>query len=86
MKRIFGLIVGVLVLLFAAQAWAQPGPQSLYFSGNIGFSIRPDASAVGIPGGTIKNDPGFVINGAIGAELNPMIRVEGEIGYHLNSR
>ncbi len=84
MHRISGLIVGVLLLLCATHAWAQP-PQGLYISGNIGFGIRSDASATGIPGGNINNDPAFVINGAIGAELNPMIRVEGEIGYHLNS-
>lgn len=85
MKRIFGLVIGVLVLLTAAQAWAQ-APQGLYFSGNIGFGIRPDSFTTGrSPSVDIQNDPAFVINGAIGAELSPMFRVEGEIGYHLNS-
>ena len=84
MKRIFGLFIGVLVLLIAAQAWAQTGPRGLYASGNIGFGIRPDANAVGAPI-DIQNDPAFVINGAIGMELNPMTRIEGEIGYHHNT-
>ncbi len=84
MKRIFGLVIGVLVLLTAAQVWAQVRPQAMYLSGNIGFGVRPDAN---LSGATvdIQNDPAFVINGAIGVELNPMIRVEGEIGYHLNT-
>jgi opacity protein-like surface antigen len=82
MKRVFGLIVVVLVLLIAVQSWAQARPQNPYFSGNIGFGIRPDAS--GLPT-DIDNDPAFVINGAVGMELNPMIRVEGEIGYHFNT-
>jgi opacity protein-like surface antigen len=56
----------------------------MYLSGNIGFGIRPDASATGISV-DIQNDPAFVINGAIGVELNPMIRVEGEIGFHHNT-
>ena len=76
MKRIFELVVSVLVLLMTAQAWAQAQPRGLYLSGNIGFGIRPDANATGIPV-DIQNDPAFVINGAIGVELNPMIRVEG---------
>ena len=84
MKRIFGLVVGVLVLLMTAQAWAQAQPRGLYLSGNIGFGIRPDANATGFPV-DIQNDPAFVINGAIGVELNPMIRVEGEIGLHHNT-
>lgn len=84
MKRVFGLIVVILALLIASQAWAQARPQNPYFSGNIGFGIRPDASATGISV-DIQNDPAFVINGAIGAKLNPMIRVEGEIGYHFNT-
>ena len=85
MKHIFGLVIGVLVLLITAQSWAQQaGPHGLYLSGNIGFGIRPDASLSGAPV-EIQNDPAFVINGAIGAELNPMIRVEGEIGLHNNT-
>ena len=84
MKRIFGLTTGVLILLITAQSWAQGHPQNLYFSGNIGFGIRPDASATGITV-DIQNDPAFVINGAIGAEINPLVRVEGEIGYHFNT-
>ena len=83
MKRIAGLTIGVLILLISAEAWAQ-APQGLYLSGNIGFGIRPDANALGAPI-DIQNDPAFVINGAIGAELNPMVRVEGEVGYHLNT-
>lgn len=87
MKRIIGLIVGILVLLFAAQTWAQSRPQNPYVSGNIGFGIRPDSdiSGVGGPFPPFENDPAFVINGAMGVELNPMIRVEGEIGFHLNT-
>jgi opacity protein-like surface antigen len=85
MKRIFGFVVGILILLSAAQVWAQAGPQSMYMSGNIGFGIRPDATDKGPVGGRFENDPAFVINGAIGVELNPMIRIEGEIGYHHNT-
>ncbi|MEE8268424.1 MAG: porin family protein [Nitrospinaceae bacterium] len=87
MKHIFGLVIGVLVLLMTAQAWAQAQPRGLYLSGNIGFGIRPDADITG-PGGPFspfENDPAFVINGAIGVELNPMFRVEGEIGLHYNT-
>ncbi|MDH3257799.1 MAG: porin family protein [Nitrospinota bacterium] len=84
MKRLFGLVIGVLVLLFAAQAWAQSRPQNMYLSGNIGFGIRPD-SDINISTLPFENDPAFVINGAVGVELNPMIRAEGEIGFHLNS-
>jgi opacity protein-like surface antigen len=85
MKRLFGLVVGVLVLLITAQAWAQQAqPRGLYLSGNIGFGIRPDANFSGTTV-DIQNDPAFVINGAIGAELNPMIRVEAEIGLHNNT-
>lgn len=85
MQRILGLVVGVLVLLFAAQAWAQVQPQGLYVSGNIGFGIRPNADIAGPSGNQFDNDPAFVINGAVGVELNPMIRVEGEIGWHFNN-
>jgi len=85
MKRIFGLVIGVLVLLFAAQVWAQARPQNMYLSGNIGFGIRPDADIAGPSGNKFDNDPAFVINGAIGVELNPMFRVEGEIGWHFNT-
>ena len=84
MKRIAGLTIGILILLMSAQASAQ-APQGLYFSGNIGFGIRPDSDIAGPAGNKFDNDPAFVINGAIGAELNPMVRVEGEIGYHLNA-
>jgi opacity protein-like surface antigen len=84
MKRILGLVIGILVLLLAAQVWAQSRPQSLYLSGNLGFGIRPD-SDISISTFPFENDPAFVINGAIGVELNPMIRAEGEIGFHLNS-
>lgn len=84
MKRIFGLVIGALVLLITAQAWAQARPQSMYLSGNIGFGVRPDAD---ISGTTFpfENDPALVVNGAIGVELNPLIRVEGEIGFHYNT-
>ena len=84
MKHIIGLVVGILVLLIAAQSWAQSqtNPHGLYLSGNIGFGIRPDAKT---NGPDLQNDPAFVINGAIGVELNPMIRVEGEIGLHNNT-
>ncbi len=84
MKCILGLVVGVLVLLFAAQVWAQVQPQGLYASGNIGFGIRPDGD-INISSSPFENDPAFVINGAIGVELNPMIRIEGEIGFHYNT-
>ena len=84
MKRIFGMVIGVLVLLLAAQVWAQARPQNPYISGNIGFGNRPDADISGTPD-KFDNDPAFVINGAIGVELNPMIRVEGEIGFHHNT-
>jgi len=84
MKHIIGLVVGFLVLLIAAQSWAQSqaNPHGLYLSGNIGFGIRPDAKT---NGPDLQNDPAFVINGAIGVELNPTIRVEGEIGLHNNT-
>jgi opacity protein-like surface antigen len=85
MKRIFGLVIGVLILLFAAQVWAQGRPQNMYLSGNIGFGMRPDADIAGPSGNVFDNDPAFVINGAIGVELNPMWRVEGEIGWHFNA-
>jgi opacity protein-like surface antigen len=84
MKRIFGLVIGILMILIAAQAWAQAQPKSFYLSGNIGFGIRPDATLLGAPV-DIQNDPAFVINGAIGMELTPIIRVEGEIGLHNNT-
>lgn len=84
MKRIVGLVIGVLVLLFAAQAWAQTQSRGLYLSGNIGFGIRPDADIDGTTA-QFENDPAFVVNGAIGMELNPMLRVEGEIGLHHNT-
>lgn len=84
MKHIFGLFIGVLVLLFAAQAWAQAQPQNMYISGNIGFGIRPDSSVNAFPV-DIQNDPAFVINGAIGVELNPVIRIEAEVGLHNNT-
>lgn len=84
MKRLFGLVVGVLVVLIAAQAWAQARPQNMYLSGNIGFGIRPDAD-INISSFPFENDPAFVVNGAVGVELNPMIRVEGEIGLHHNT-
>jgi len=78
------LVIGVLVLLVAAQAWARTRPQNMYLSGNIGFGIRPDANFSGTSV-DLQNDPAIVINGAIGVELNPMIRVEGEIGLHHNT-
>ena len=84
MKRIFGLAIGVLVLLIAAQVWAQSGPEGMYVSGNLGFGIRSDSKLTGASG-QFDNDPAFVINGAIGAKLKENFRVEGEIGYHLNS-
>ena len=83
MKRLTGFLLAGLLLLTAAPAWAQQA----YLSGNIGFGIRPDAD-ITAPGGPFfpfENDPAFVINGAIGVELNPMIRIEGEIGLHSNT-
>ena len=87
MKRIFGLVIGVLVLLFSTQVWAQVQvhAQGMYLSGNIGFGIRPDADIAGPSGNEFDNDPAFVVNGAIGVELNPTIRIEGEIGLHNNT-
>lgn len=85
MKRISGLVIGVLVLLFAAQVWAQARPSNMYLSGNIGFGIRADETDQGPVGGRFENDPAFVINGAIGAQLNPNFRAEGEIGWHYNT-
>ncbi len=86
MKRIFGLVIGVLVLLISTQVWAQVQvhARGMYLSGNIGFGIRPDADFNGGPD-QFDNDPAFVINGAIGVELNPMFRIEGEIGLHSNT-
>ena len=86
MKRIFGLVTGVLVLLFAAQSWAQTQTRShtLYLSGNIGFGIRPDAKAIGLSG-KFDNDPAIVLNGAIGIELLKHFRLEAEAGFHSNS-
>ena len=83
MKRILGLVIGILVLLISAQAWAQVHVQNLYLSGNIGFGIRPDADISN--GEQFQNDPAFVVHGAIGFELNPTIRFEGEIGLHANT-
>ena len=89
MKHTIGLVVGILVLLIAAQSWAQSqtNPHGLYLSGNIGFGIRPDADINGPCGPffPFENDPAIVLNGAIGIELNPMVRVEGEIGFHFNT-
>jgi opacity protein-like surface antigen len=82
MKRIFGLVIGVLVLLFAAQVWAQER-QNLYISGNVGFGIRSDSKLTG-SSGTFDNGTAFVIDGALGTRLNENFRVEGEIGYHWN--
>jgi len=79
MKRLTGFLLAGLLLLTAAPAWAQQA----YLSGNIGFGIRPDADIS--TGEQFQNDPAFVINGAIGVELNPTIRIEGEIGLHTNT-
>ncbi len=80
MKRFTGFLLAGLLLLTAAPAWAQQA----YLSGNIGFGIRPDADFSGTTV-DLQNDPAFVINGAIGVELNPTIRIEGEIGLHNNT-
>jgi len=80
MKRFTGFLLAGLLLLTAAPAWAQQA----YLSGNIGFGIRPDAN-INITPFPFENDPAIVINGAIGVELNPTIRVEGEIGFHGNT-
>ena len=84
MKRMTGLVTGVLVLLFATQVWAQNRPEGMYLSGNIGFGIRSDSKLTG-SAGQFDNDPAFVINGAVGIKLKENFRVEGEIGYHLNA-
>lgn len=80
MKRLTGFLLAGLLLLAAAPAWAQQA----YLSGNIGFGIRPDADFSGTTV-DLQNDPAFVINGAIGVELNPTIRIEGEISLHNNT-
>ena len=80
MKRFTGFLLAGLLLLTAAPAWAQQA----YLSGNIGFGIRPDADFSGTTV-DLQNDPAFVINGAIGVELNPTIRIEGEISLHNNT-
>ena len=80
MKRVAGFLLTGFLILAAAPAWAQQA----YMSGNIGFGYRPDAD-ISISSSPFENDPAFVINGAIGMELNPNIRVEGEIGFHLNT-
>ena len=80
MKRLAGILLGSIILLTAAPAWAQ----SAYISGNIGFGIRPDGD-ISSSSSPFENDPAFVINGAIGVEVQPSIRVEGEIGYHWNT-
>ncbi|MCH8933161.1 MAG: porin family protein [Nitrospinae bacterium] len=83
MKRLTGFLLAGLLLLTAAPAWAQQA----YLSGNIGFGIRPDADISGSGGPFLpfENDPAIVIHGAIGVEMNPTIRVEGEIGFHVNT-
>ena len=83
MKRIFGLVIGVLILLFATQVWAQSRSQSMYLSGNIGFGIRSDSKLTS-SAGQFDNGTAFVINGAIGTMIKENFRVEGEIGYHWN--
>ena len=80
MKPFTGFLLAGLLLLTAAPAWAQQA----YLSGNIGFGIRPDAN-INITPFPFENDPAFVIIGAIGVELNPTTRVEGEIGFHANT-
>jgi opacity protein-like surface antigen len=84
MKRIAGLVTGILTLLFATQVWAQYRTEGMYLSGNIGFGVRSDSKLTGSTG-QFDNDPAFVINGAIGTKLKEKFRVEGEIGYHLNT-
>ncbi len=80
MKQLTGILLGSLILLIAAPVWAQQA----YLSGNIGFGYRPDAD-ISITSLPFENDPALVLNGAIGMEVNPNIRVEGEIGFHLNT-
>ena len=80
MGRLFGFLLAGCLLLAATPAWAQQA----YLSGNIGFGIRPDAKLSGAPV-DLDNDPAFVINGAIGMEVQPSLRVEGEIGLHNNT-
>ena len=82
MRQIFGWVIGILVVLFAAQVWAQER-QNLYISGNVGFGIRSDSKLTG-SSGTFDNGTAFVIDGALGTRLNENFRVEGEIGYHWN--
>lgn len=80
MKRISGIILASLILFTAVPVFAQQA----YISGNVGFGFRPDGdiSSSTLP---FENDPAFVVNGAIGIELQQMFRVEGEIGYHVNT-
>ncbi len=87
MKHIFGWVIGVLVLLIAAQVWAQE-PQErthkLYLSGNFGFGVRPDAKATGLSG-KFDNNLAVVLNGAFGIELAEYFRLEAEAGFHTNA-
>ena len=80
MKRLVGILLGSMLLLTAAPAWAQ----QTYLSGNIGFGIRSDSKLTG-GSGKFDNDPAIVINGAIGMKMKQNFRVEGEIGYHFNA-
>ena len=83
MKRLSGILLLGFLIFAAAPAWAQ----NAYISGNLGFGIRPDADIRIFPpaSGPFENDPAFVINGAIGIEIQHMFRLEGEIGYHVNN-
>lgn len=80
MKRVAGFLLAGFLILTTAPVWAQQA----YLSGNIGFGYRPD-SDISISSSPFENDPAFVVNGAIGVEIAPNIRVEGEIGLHLNT-
>lgn len=84
MKRILGLVIGILVLLITAQAWAQEErTHKLYLSGNVGLGIRPDAKATGLSG-KFDNDLAVALNGAFGIELAEYFRLEAEVGLHAN--
>ncbi|NIQ01886.1 MAG: outer membrane beta-barrel protein [Nitrospinaceae bacterium] len=80
MKRPTLLFIAGLILLSATPSWAR----DTYLSGNVGFIIRSDAKIAG-ESGKFDNDPGFAINGAIGAWLRKEIRIEGELGLHYNA-
>ncbi|MDH5761982.1 MAG: outer membrane beta-barrel protein [Nitrospinota bacterium] len=80
MRKIIGFLL-VSLLFSAAPVWAQQA----YLSGNLGFGVRPNSDIAGPSGNEFNNDPALVVNGAIGVEMSPILRIEGEVGLHYNS-